>query len=85
MAGYVNSRVDLELDGDDIMAAIMDDVTDAARQTIHEEAATIIELCDEDIRDIARTVMTEDLDIDDEIAETVRQELANYEIVFVRK
>ena len=85
MAGYVNSSVDIELDGDDIMAAIMDDVTDVARQTMHEEASSIIELCYEEIKDIARTVMTEDLDIDDEIAETVRQELANYEIVFVRK
>jgi UDP-glucose 4-epimerase len=84
MAGYVNSRVDLELDGDDIMAAIMDDVTDAARQTIHEEAATIIELCDEDIRDIARDVVA-DMDIVDEISSAVSRELENYEIVFVRK
>ena len=84
MAGYVNSRVDLELDGDDIMAAIMDDVTDAARQTIHEEAATIIELCDEDIRDIARDVVA-DMDIVDEISNAVSRELENYEIVFVRK
>jgi UDP-glucose 4-epimerase len=84
MAGYVNSRVDLELDGDDIMAAIMDDVTDAARQTIHEEAATIIELCDEDIRDIARDVVA-DMDIVDEISSAVSRELEKYEIVFVRK
>lgn len=84
MAGYINSRVDLELDGDDIMAAIMDDVTDAARQTIHEEAATIIELCDEDIRDIARDVVA-DMDIVDEISSAVSRELENYEIVFVRK
>tara|TARA_R110000737_G_scaffold68871_4_gene97175 strand:- start:2555 stop:2809 length:255 start_codon:yes stop_codon:yes gene_type:complete len=84
MAGYINSRVDLELDGDDIMAAIMDDVTDAARQTIHEEAATIIELCDEDIRDIARDVVA-DMDIVDEISNAVSRELENYEIVFVRK
>jgi|TARA_B110000914_G_C15486606_1_gene458365 CHASE3 domain sensor protein len=85
MAGYVNSRVDLELDGDDIMAAIMDDVTDAARQTVHEEASAIIESCHDEIRDIVRDVMTEDMDIDDEIASAVNRELANYEIVFVRK
>jgi hypothetical protein len=66
------------------MAAIMDDVTDAARQTIHEEAATIIELCDEDIRDIARDVVA-DMDIVDEISSAVSRELEKYEIVFVRK
>jgi len=85
MAGYVNSRVDLELDGDDIMAAIMDDVTDAARQTVHEEASAIIESCHDEIRDIVRGVMSEDMDIDDEIASAVNRELENYEIVFVRK
>jgi len=85
MSGYVNARVDIEIESEDIMQGIMDDVTDVARQTMHEEASSIIELCYEEIKDIARTVMTEDLDIDDEIAETVRQELANYEIVFVRK
>jgi hypothetical protein len=84
MAGYVNSRVDLELDGDDIMAAIMDDVTDAARQTVHEEAAAIIDSCAEEIRDIARDVVAE-MDIVDEISEAVSRELENYEIVFVRK
>jgi hypothetical protein len=62
MAGYVNSRVDLELDGDDIMAAIMDDVTDVARQ-----------------------VMNDELDIEDQIQDAIARELENYEIVFVRK
>ena len=85
MAGYVTTNVDIDIDGDEIMTAIMDDVTDVVRETIREDASSIIELCYEEIRDIARTVMTEDLDIDDEIAETVRQELANYEIMFVRK
>ena len=85
MSGYVNARVDIELDSDDIMPAITDDIADIARSTMHEEARTIIELCYEEIRDIARNVMTEDLDIDDEISETVQRELENYEIIFVRK
>ena len=62
MAGYVNSSVDIELDGDDIMAAIMDDVTDVARQ-----------------------VMNDELDIEDQIQDAIARELENYEIVFVRK
>jgi len=85
MSGYVNARVDIEIDSDDIMPAITDDIADVVRQTMHEEARTIIDLCHDEIRDIARNVMSEDLDIDDEISETVQRELENYEIVFVRK
>jgi len=85
MSGYVNARVDIEIDSDDIMPAITDDIADIARSTMHEEARTIIDLCHDEIRDIARNVMSEDLDIDDEISETVQRELENYEIVFVRK
>ena len=62
MAGYVNSRVDLELDGDDILAAIVDDISD-----------------------IARSVMNDELDIEDQIQDAITRELENYEIVFVRK
>ena len=85
MSGYVNARVDIEIDSDDIMPAITDDIADVVRQTMHEEARTIIDLCHDEISDIARNVMTEDLDIDDEISETVQRELENYEIIFVRK
>tara|TARA_R110000822_G_scaffold23984_4_gene73494 strand:+ start:1097 stop:1354 length:258 start_codon:yes stop_codon:yes gene_type:complete len=85
MAGYVNTNVDIDIDGDDIMTAIMDDVTDVVRQTVHEDASSIIDLCYEQIRDIARAVIVEDMDIDDEIASAVNRELENYEIVFVRK
>ena len=85
MADYVKTNVDIDIDGDDIMTAIMDDVTDVARQTMLEDASSIIDLCYEQIRDIARAVMSDDMDIDDEIAEAVSNELANYEIVFVRK
>lgn len=62
MSGYVNARVDLELDGDDIMTAIMDDVINVARQ-----------------------VMNDELDIEDQIQEAIAKELENYEIIFVRK
>jgi len=62
MAGYVNSRVDIELDGDDIMSAITDDISD-----------------------IARSVMNDELDIEDQIQDAIARELENYEIVFVRK
>jgi hypothetical protein len=44
------------------MAAIMDDVTDVARQ-----------------------VMNDELDIEDQIQDAIARELENYEIVFVRK
>ena len=85
MSGYVNARVDIEIDGDDIMQGIMDDVTDVARQTMHEEATSIIEICDDEIRDIVREVISNELDINDEIAIAVSAELENYEIMFVRK
>lgn len=85
MSGYVNARVDIEIDGEDIMQGIMDDVTDVARQTMHEEATSIIEICDDEIRDIVREVISNELDINDEIAIAVSAELENYEIMFVRK
>jgi hypothetical protein len=85
MSGYVNARVDIEIESEDIMQGIMDDVTDVARQTIHEEASSIIEICDDEIRDIVREVITNELDIDDEISVAVSAELENYEIMFVRK
>ena len=37
MAGYVNSRVDIELDGDDIMSAITDDISDIAPSVMNDE------------------------------------------------
>lgn len=85
MSGYVNARVDIEIDGEDIMQGIMDDVTDVARQTMHEEATSIIEICDDEIRDIVREVIANELDINDEIAIAVSAELEHYEIMFVRK
>jgi len=84
MSGYVNARVDIEIDGEDIMSGIMDDVTDLIRQTMHEEASEIIAVCYEEIKDIAREAMSE-IDIDDEISDAVSTQLENYEIVFVRK
>jgi len=84
MSGYVNARVDIEIDGEDIMSGIMDDVTDLIRQTMHEEASEIIAVCYEEIKDIAREAMSE-IDIDDEISDAVSSELENYEIVFVKK
>tara|TARA_B100001142_G_C14044882_1_gene543532 strand:+ start:340 stop:528 length:189 start_codon:yes stop_codon:yes gene_type:complete len=62
MADYINARVDLELDGDEIMSAITDDICD-----------------------IARSVMNDELDIEDQIQDAIARELENYEIVFVRK
>ena len=85
MSGYVNARVDIEIDGEDIMQGIMDDVTDVARQTMHENASEIIAVCDDEIRDIVREVIANELDIDDEISVAVSAELENYEIMFVRK
>jgi len=85
MAGYINTNVDIDIDGDDIMTAIMDDVTDVVRQTIHEEASSIIQICDDEIRDIVREVIANELDIDDEISNAVSAELENYDIMFVRK
>ena len=85
MSGYVNARVDIEIESEDIMQGIMDDVTDVARQTMHEEASSIIEICDDEIRDIVREVIANELDIDDEISVAVSAELENYEIMFVRK
>ena len=84
MSGYVNARVDIEIDGEDIMSGIMDDVTDLIRQTMHEEASEIIAVCYEEIKDIAREAMSE-IDIDDEISDAVSSELENYDIMFVRK
>ena len=84
MSGYVNARVDIEIDGEDIMSGIMDDVTDLIRQTMHEEASEIIAVCYEEIKDIAREAMSE-IDIDDEISDAVSTQLENYEIIFVRK
>lgn len=85
MSGYVNARVDIEIDGDDIMQGIMDDVTDVVRQTMHEQASEIIAVCDDEIRDIVREVIANELDIDDEISDAVSTELENYEIMFVKK
>ena len=85
MSGYVNARVDIEIDGDDIMQGIMDDVTDVVRQTMHEQASEIIAICDDEIRDIVREVIANELDIDDEISDAVSTELENYEIMFVKK
>lgn len=85
MSGYVNARVDIEIESEDIMQGIMDDVTDVARQTMYEEASSIIEICDDEIRDIVREVISNELDINDEISVAVSAELENYEIVFVRK
>ena len=62
MADYINARVDLELDGDEIMSAITDDICD-----------------------IARSVMNDELDIEDQIQDAIARELENYEILFVRK
>lgn len=62
MADYVNTRVDIELDGNEIMSAIEDDVYD-----------------------IARSVMNDELDIEDQIQDAITRELEKYEIVFVRK
>lgn len=62
MADYINARVDLELDGDEIMSAITDDICD-----------------------IARSVMNDELDIEDQIQDAIARELENYEIIFVRK
>ena len=84
MSGYVNARVDIEIDGEDIMSGIMDDVTDVVRQTMHEQASEIIAVCYEEIKDIAREAMSE-IDIDDEISDAVSSELENYDIMFVRK
>ncbi len=85
MSGYVNARVDLEIDGEDIMQGIMDDVTDVVRQTMLEEASDIITICYDEIKDIAREVISNELDIDDEISSAVSAELENYEVMFVRK
>ncbi len=84
MSGYVNARVDIEIDGEDIMQGIMDDVTDVVRQTMLEEASDIITICYDEIKDIAREAMSE-IDIDDEISSAVSAELENYEVMFVRK
>ena len=85
MSGYVNARVDLEIDGEDIMQGIMDDVTDVVRQTMLEEASDIITICYDEIKDIVREVISNELDIDDEISSAVSAELENYEVMFVRK
>ncbi len=75
MSGYVNARVDIEIDGEDIMQGIMDDVTDVARQTMHEEATSIIEICDDEIRDIVREVIANELDINDDFAQEFAERL----------
>tara|TARA_R110001606_G_C15236854_1_gene635765 strand:- start:380 stop:568 length:189 start_codon:yes stop_codon:yes gene_type:complete len=62
MSDYINARIDLELDSDEIMSAITDDICD-----------------------IARSVMNDELDIEDQIQDAIARELENYEIVFVRK
>lgn len=85
MSGYVNARVDIEIDGDDIMQGIMDDVTDVVKQTMLEEASDIIAICYDEIKDIVREVMSNELDIDDEISSAVSAELENYDVMFVRK
>jgi hypothetical protein len=71
MSGYVNARVDIEIDGDDIMQGIMDDVTDVARETIREEAATIIESCNEEIRHIVREVVSNDINVESEVKDVL--------------
>ena len=71
MSGYVNARVDIEIDGEDVMQGIMDDVTDVARQTIHEEAATIIESCNEEIRHIVREVVSNDINVESQVKDVL--------------
>ena len=85
MSGYVNANVDILLDSDDIMQGIMDDVTDVVKQTMFEEASDIIATCYDEIKDIVREVISNELDIDDEISSAVSAELENYDVMFVRK
>lgn len=37
MSGYVNARVDIEIDGEDVMRGIVDDIADVARTVMNEE------------------------------------------------
>mgnify|MGYP000524467705 FL=1 len=80
MSGYVNARVDIEIDGEDVMQGIMDDVTDVARQTIHEEAATILESCNEEIRHIVREVVSNDINIESEVKDALNDHDFTYEV-----
>jgi hypothetical protein len=80
MSGYVNARVDIEIDGEDVMQGIMDDVTDVARQTIHEEAATILESCNEEIRHIVREVVSNDINIEDQVKDALNDHDFTYEV-----
>tara|TARA_B100000795_G_C22624889_1_gene370314 strand:- start:227 stop:784 length:558 start_codon:yes stop_codon:yes gene_type:complete len=61
MSGYVNARVDIEIDGEDVMRGIVDDIADVVRTVMNEEL---------DVEDQVKDVLN-DFDFTDEIIATI--------------
>ncbi len=58
MSGYVNARVDIEIDGEDVVRGIVDDIAD-----------------------VARTVMNEELDLDNKLRDVLNEYDFSYDII----
>lgn len=63
MSGYVNARVDIEIDGEDVVRGIVDDIADVARTVMNEEL---------DIDNQVRDVLNE-YDFTDDVNDTIDQ------------